>query len=320
MGASLKPLYFVLLLAEITSFSPTLQAQEGKIPGHGFVGSWRLRRTERIDGSTPVSVPNAQGMIVFDSAGHVIEIVTEGYRKPFAVLNRPTPEEALEAFNTFAGLWGSYRADEKTKTITYHPEGAVNPSLMGQDLKRTYDLDGDRLVIMSTPGESNIQGVVRWTWQRVPPIENLSAEYRKVVGFWAWVSDKVVNLTTGETISEGHRAPSVIVYAPSGYCVVHFVPGNRKPLQGHMATGEEAKADIAGYIGYTAILTLHSGWVVHHEIITIAPGGNSSLDRMYEAVGDELHLKFPPTTFQGQLRQNQVIIRRLSGEREMVGE
>jgi hypothetical protein len=316
----LKGLCISVLLAEIVSFSPRLQAQQSKTPGHGFVGSWRLRGTERIDGTAPVAIPNPQGLIIFDSAGHVVELITQGYRKPFATTNRPTPEEALMAFNTFAGFWGSYRSDEKSKTITYHPEGAVNPSLMGQDLKRTYELDGDRLVVTSLPGESNIEGTMRWTWQRVPSIENLSAEYRKVIGFWVWVSDKIINPATGETISEAHRAPSIIVYAPSGYIGVHFVPGNRKPLQGPMATAEEAKADIAGYIGYPAILTLHPGWVVHHQLFTIAPGGNGSLDRTYEVVGNEVHLSFPPVTVQGQQRQTLVTLKRLSGEREMLGE
>jgi hypothetical protein len=315
----LKHLSLAVLVSQLISFSPTLYAQRGKTPGHGFVGSWRLMKAERIDGDSPVSTPSPQGMIIFDSAGHTVEIITRAGRTPFAS-SRPTPEEALAAFNTFSGFWGSYRADQKEKMITYHPQGAVNPSLMGQDLKRGYELDGDRLVITSQPGESNIQGVMRWTWQRVPPIENLSPEYRKVIGFWEWVSDKIVNPATGETISEGHRAPTIIAYSPTGYCAVHFVPSNRKPLAGPMATGEEARADIAGYIGYTSILTVHPGWVVHHQLFTIAPGANGSLDRMYEMVGDELHLTFPPNTVQGQQRQNLVTMKRLSGEREMMGE
>jgi len=315
----LKILSGTLLLGLLFWFNPNLEAQRARNPGKGFVGSWRLRRAERIDGTIPVPIPSPQGLIIFDSAGHTAEIITQGGRKPFS--NRPTAEEALELFNTFSGFWGSYKADEKNKTISYHPAGAVNPSVMGQDLKRGYELDGDNLVITSQPGESNIEGTMRWTWQRVPDIENLSAEYRKVLGFWEWVSDGVINPATGATITEAHRAPTIIVYAPSGYISVHFVPLNRKPLAGHMATAEEAKADIAGYIGYTAVLTLHPGWVVHHQLQVLAQlGGNASLDRMYEIKGDELHLTFPPSTVQGQQRQTVVTMRRLSGEREMMGE
>ena len=312
-----RPLSAALVLGQLLSFALILQAQQGRTPGHGFVGSWRLRRAERIDGAVPVVLRNPEGLIIFDSAGHTVEIITQLGRKLFAA-NRPTPDEALEAFNTFSGFWGSYRADEKTKTITYIPKGAVNPSLVGQDLKRGYELDGDRLVITSQPGESNIQGTMRWTWQRVPPIENLDAEYRKLIGFWEWVGDRVVNQATGETLSEAHRAPTIIVYAPTGYIGVHFVPLNRKPLAGAMATAEEAKADIAGYIGYMAVLTLHPGWVVHHVLASLVPFG--SLDRMYEIVGNELHLSFPPNTVQGQQRQELVTMRRLSGEPQMMGE
>ena len=101
-----KCLLTALLLGHLISFSLKLEAQQGKTPGHGFVGSWRLRRAERIDGATPVAIPNPQGLIVFDSAGHTVEIITQLGRKPFAS-NRPTAEEALDAFNTFSGFWGS---------------------------------------------------------------------------------------------------------------------------------------------------------------------------------------------------------------------
>lgn len=316
----LKRSLFLVVIALFLCSIPFIHAQQRKTPGQGFVGSWRLRKTERIDGSAPVSLSNPQGLIIFDSAGHVAEIITRGNRKTYAIPNRPTPEEALEAFNTFAGFWGSYRVDEKTRVITYRPEGAVNPSQMGQDIKRGYELSGDQFVVTSEAGESNTEGIMRWTWQRVPDIENLSPEYRKMVGFWLWVGDKVINPADGSTISVSKRDPSIIVYAPSGYISVLWPPSNRKPLAGHMATGEEAKADMAGYIGYIAVLTLHPGWVVHHQVFAIAPGVNGSLDRAYEVVGDEVHLSFPPTPAQGGgMRQALVTLRRLSGAQEMIG-
>src|SRR5579872_3441189 len=147
MDSMSKHLLAALLIGSL-SFSLKLDAQQGRTPGHGFVGSWRLRSTERIDGAAAVAIPNPQGLIVFDSAGHTVEVITQLNRKPFAS-NRTTAEEALDAFNTFSGFWGSFKADEKTKIITYRPQGAVNPSLMGQDLRRGYELDGDRLVITS---------------------------------------------------------------------------------------------------------------------------------------------------------------------------
>ena len=282
----------------------------------GLVGSWALLNAERVDDGAPVT--NARGLIVFDSAGHVVEVVSRGRRQPYAK-NPPTPEEALGAFTTFGGFWGTYRADEKAGRIEYRPQGAVNPNLMDQELVRDYELKGDRLVITSRAGDLDVPGPTRSTWQRIPPIENLSPTYRRVLGFWQWVGERNVATATGATLTEGKRDPSVIVYAPSGLIGVHFVPANRKRLAGPTATPEEARASIAGYVGYTAALNVHPGEVIHHQLITINPGGGNLLRRSYEFVGNEIHLKFPPTTVQGQERQTQVTLRRLSGEAEMLG-
>lgn len=282
----------------------------------GLVGTWTLLNAERVDEAAPVT--NARGLIIFDSAGHVIEIVTRGRRQPYAS-TQPTPEEALAAFTTFSGFWGNYRADETSGQIEYRPQGAVNPNLTGQDLRRGYALKGDRLIITSPTNDLDALGRTRSTWQRIPPIENLSPTYRKVLGFWQWLGEKSVATATGATVTEGKRDPSIIVYAPSGLIGVHFVPANRKRLAGATATPEEARASIAGYVGYTAVLNVHPGEVIHHQVLTINPSGGNLLRRSYEFVGDEIHLKFPPNIVQGQERQTQVRLRRLSGEAEMLG-
>ena len=133
------------------------------------------------------------------------------------------------------------------------------------------------------------------------------------------VSDKIVATATGETITDEPRDPSAIVYAPSGFIGVHFCPASRKRLSGALATPDEAKADITGYVGYIAVLTVHPGKIFHHQLVTIAPGGGGSLERSYELVGNELHLNFPPLEVKGREQQTRVSLRRLSGEAEMLG-
>ena len=44
-----------------------------------------------------------------------------------------------------------------------------------------------------------------------------------------------------------------------------------------------------------------------------------SLRRFYEIAGDELNLKFPPVTNQGQEIRTVVTLKRISGEKEMLG-
>ena len=68
---------------------------------------------------------------------------------------------------------------------------------MVHELTRGFELNGDRLTVTSLANEPGARGGTRWTWERVPPVENLSATYRKIVGFWQHVVEKRVNLTTG---------------------------------------------------------------------------------------------------------------------------
>ena len=62
-----------------------------------------------------------------------------------------------------------------------------------------------------------MRAVTRWVWERVPPVENLSPGYRKVIGFWQHVVEKRVNLTLKTDVTTTSRAPSLIVYTPSGH-------------------------------------------------------------------------------------------------------
>src|ERR1700750_3026677 len=112
---------------------------------------------------------------------------------------RPEPHVTCDSC---AGFWGSYHLDERAGQIVYRPAGAVNPTLMGQELKRGYELNGDRLIITAPASEPNAKGSSRWVWERVPPVENLSPFYRTVLGFWEHVVEKRVNLTTGAVLSE----------------------------------------------------------------------------------------------------------------------
>ena len=316
-GRSMVPIASVGLLLWMIQ-SPAAQ-QTAKPDARDLVGTWTLASAQRVGaGSEATPIPNPRGLLIYDAAGHALEIVTRGGRAQYAA-NQPTPAEAQVTFANYGGFWGSYRADTQQGRVTYRPEGAVNPNLMGKDLVRSYEFKNGRLIVTSLPGEPNAQGSTRWTWERVPPVENLSPTYRNVIGFWQHVVEQRVNLTTGAQISENRRAPSIIVYSPSGYVGVHFVPLNRKPFAAEAPTDDEAKAAITGYVGYFGALTVYPNMVFHHQLATLGPGNGNTLKRPFELVGDEIHLKFPPTVNpQGQETTTLVTLKRLSGAAAML--
>ncbi len=212
-----------------------------------LVGTWTLSAVERMGGGTPATVPLPRGLLVFDAAGHAFELASAGRRILYAA-NQPTPAEAHAVYNNYSGFWGSYAVGDQK--ITYRPEGAVSPNAMGEDIVRSFALKGDRLTIESATGAADGQDQTRWTWDRVPQLENLTPANRQLLGFWRHVVERRVNDTTGAVMNEATRAPSVIVYTPSGYVGVHFPPLNRAKFAAALPTDDEARAAITGFVSY----------------------------------------------------------------------
>jgi hypothetical protein len=282
--------------------------------GSGLIGTWTLIAAERLDGASgSATIPGPRGMLVFDAEGHALEVVTRGNR-PIYAAGQPTPAEAQATLASYGGFWGNYRTDQQGRII-YRPEGAVNPSVMGKDLVRSFETGDDRLTITALPGAPAGERGMRWVWQRVPELESLSPAHHRLVGFWQHVVERRENVTTGAVLSETHRAPSIIAYTSAGYVGVHFVPLGRKPFAGDTPTDEEARAAIAGYVGYYGVYSLHPGIVFHHRLAVLSPGQiGDSLKRPYEISGGEISLRFPPVMNQGQLVRTVVTLRRLGAQ------
>jgi hypothetical protein len=281
-----------------------------------LVGTWIPVWVERlVPGAEPVRVPNPRGVLVFDAAGHAVEVITRGDRAPYAA-GQPTPAEAQAAITNFGGFWGGYRVDEARGTITVHVEGAVDPTMMGADVERQYAFADDELTITSTRPRAGAPNGVRSVWQRAPVVETLTPSHRRLIGFWQHVVERREDMN-GQVLSESRRAPSVIVYTPTGHVAVHFPPLGREPFAGALPSDEEAQAAIRGYVGYYGVYSLHPGAVHHHRLATLGSAQGDSLRRFYRIQGDEVTLRFPPGTFQGVESRTVVVLRRLSGEPEM---
>ena len=314
----MRGLILIVLAVVPAVVAPSAQ---GTAADRALVGTWTLVSTEEaVDSQEPIRVTNPRGLLVLDAAGWAFELVTRDNRQ------RPTPAqagltEAQLAFATFAGSWGRYTADFATRQLTLRPEGAFSPNAMGREMSRSYSMAGDRLVVTSKPGEPHARGATRWTWERVPPVENLSPGYRQVVGFWRHEVESRVNLTLKTEVST-KRAPSVIVYTPSGYVGVHFPALNRKPFASDTPTDAEAREALRGYLGYYGALGVYPGQVFH-QILGGTVSTGSTLKRFFdvESGGNTVKLRFPVTrNAQGQETMTLVTMTRLSGAADMLGE
>jgi hypothetical protein len=310
---------FLVALALLTV--PPVPAAQQTLPLSplDLVGTWTLDRTEQGgEGAQRTQVPNPRGLLIFDGAGHAFEVVTRATRQqPEGTEPRLTPQQLT--FAQYGGFWGRYRVDAAKKTFTYQAEGAVSPNVMGREFTRSFELAGDRLTVTPAPGEPHVQAGTRWTWERVPNVDNLSPMYRRVIGFWQHVVEKRMNLTTGQSSGETRRAPSIIVYTPSGYVGVHFPPLNRQKFATDTPTDAEARAALMGYVGYFGALSVYPNMVFHQVLTGVSPLSGNTLKRPLEMSGNEVTIKFPPATNQqGQQTSTWVTLKRLSGEEAMI--
>src|SRR5215208_3462320 len=90
-GRSMIPIAAVGLLLWAMQ-SPA--AQQTATPDAGdLVGTWTLASAQRIGaGSEATPIPNPRGLLIYDAAGHALEIVTRSGRALYAS-NQPTPAE-----------------------------------------------------------------------------------------------------------------------------------------------------------------------------------------------------------------------------------
>jgi hypothetical protein len=309
-----------VILTVVTALLVTLQVpsaqQRAQAIDIDLVGTWMLVSIEQdLEASTPRRVTTPRGVLILDAAGYVFEYVT--HASPAPMPGGAALSQAQRTLATSGGFWGRYEADAAQQRITLRPNAGLTPNLAGRELTRTFERTNDRLAITGTAAEPYTEGATRWTWERVPSVDNLSPTYRALVGFWENVGESRVNLTTGDSTSSV-RGPSLIVYTPSGYVGVHFAQPQRQPFAQHRPSESEAAAAIKGYIGYFGALNVYPGFVFHQVLGGVSPTMGSTLQRFYElsSDGDAATIKLP-TAGQAETR---VHLRRLSGIADLLPE
>jgi hypothetical protein len=150
----------VPLLAAALALSAASRGQErgvGDDSHDRFIGAWRLVWLEEPGPDGSIHRADCVGMFVFTRDGHASVQVM--YRTPQA----GTPAAPVQyAQGGYEATFGRYRVDPSARTFTYHIEGAIIRSLIGNDLVRSFELAGNRLIVKS----SNPDERWRVAWER----------------------------------------------------------------------------------------------------------------------------------------------------------
>jgi Lipocalin-like domain len=131
---SLLLLSLVLLNAGAAAQSPRDAPNQSRL-----VGAWKLVSLEEPSADGQVHKADCTGMFVFTRDG----------RASVQVMYRNAQTGSAYAQGGYEASYGSYRIDGSS-TFTFHIDGALVRTLIGKDLKRQYEIRGNRLTVKST--------------------------------------------------------------------------------------------------------------------------------------------------------------------------
>ena len=104
-----------------------------------LVGAWKLVSLEEASADGQVHKADCNGMFVFTSDG----------KASVQVMYRNAQTGSAYAQGGYEASYGTYHIDDSS-TFTFHIDGALVRTLIGKDLKRAYEISGNRLIVKST--------------------------------------------------------------------------------------------------------------------------------------------------------------------------
>lgn len=140
-------------------------------PDSLFVGTWRLVSTEITskDGTKgPMALLGSQGQayLIYTPDHHMCAVLMNPQRSMWSSRVTPTEKDAKNAVDGFYAYCGTFKVNTEEGSVTHHLELALSPNDVGQDLKRSYTFQGDRLILRPVETDSAFSGG-SLTWERV---------------------------------------------------------------------------------------------------------------------------------------------------------
>jgi hypothetical protein len=130
-------------------------------------GVWQLATFEQNESDGNVSHPYGEmpvGRLTFDAAGRMSVFVMKPGRvasvNTTAAIATATAADLRQIADGFMAYYGHFRIEDDTKTLITQVEACTIPAWTGTEQKRTYELAGDTLTLI-TPA-------TKLTWMRLP--------------------------------------------------------------------------------------------------------------------------------------------------------
>jgi len=156
---SVSLLALLLNMAAVAGLAQSSSADRGHDTDirNRFIGAWRLAWLQQPGRDGQLHRIDCCGMFVFTRDGHASVQVLERNSQPQASAG---PQQYSQG--GYEASYGSYEIDENAHTFTFHVEGALVKTLIGQDLQRAYEFSGNQLIVKSTRPDEHWRVV----WER----------------------------------------------------------------------------------------------------------------------------------------------------------
>lgn len=148
------------IVVQFVAVAALAQAPQPTSSAKRLVGTWRLvsvteSRRQESRGEKPT------GLIYYDDKGNMaVQIMPDRPRTKFAGAS-PTPDEARDAILGYTAYFGTYTVDEMQQTVTHKRTGNIDPSGLGDYVRRYEFLSDDRIILRPLETKGGL------TWERV---------------------------------------------------------------------------------------------------------------------------------------------------------
>jgi hypothetical protein len=128
-----------LLVLSLMLLSAGVAAQSAdESPNDRLAGAWKLVSLQEPGSDGQIHGADCTGMFVFTHDG----------KASVQVMYRNARTGGAYAQGGYEASYGSYHVDDSS-TFTFHIDGALVRTLIGKDLKRAYEISGNRLTVKS---------------------------------------------------------------------------------------------------------------------------------------------------------------------------
>ena len=131
----------------------------------GFYRFVEIARTT-LDGEPVPTDQWDNAFIIYMPSGHMAVHISRPDRPVYT--GAPTPEQALQAVQTYGSYFGPFSVNEEGGYLVHHRIGNFNPGQTGTDAQRFFDLTDTTLTLRPPPRPIDgveVQGAI--TWERI---------------------------------------------------------------------------------------------------------------------------------------------------------